>query len=268
MGSDPSKNDGFISRINLDGSHDIAVVKPGVAGFTPKQCSIDEATRTLYWCDREGMRIWRAKLPAPATSTSSSDAERLDPELLYQSYHGDEQAAEHARQDLTNHCVGIAVDSKRGRIYWTQKGPSKGGKGRLFAAGVDVPQGEQPSSRGDVVCLIKDLPEPIDLEVDHARNVLYKTDRGAEPRGNTVSRVDLNVFAGQGIEGVKPDAVSEEILVEHLHEAIGLALDLDGGKMYFTDLGGSVYQAALDGSGKREVAKGVGDLTGICFVRV
>ncbi|KAK3065976.1 hypothetical protein LTS18_002173 [Coniosporium uncinatum] len=115
------------------------------------------------------------------------------------------------------------------------------------------------------------LPEPIDLELDHSSTYLYKTDRGAEPRGNTVSRVDLAVFGkGTGIEPVKQAVqsgeteVREEILDEHLHEGIGLALDEREGRMYFTDLGGSVYSAKTDGSDKKEILKGFGGgLTGI-----
>jgi len=34
--------------------------------------------------------------------------------------------------------------------------------------------------------------------------------------------------------------------------------------MYFTDLGGSVYAADLDGSKKKEILTNMGDLTGIC----
>ena len=190
-------------------------------------------------------------------------------ELLYQSGSGDE-----ARSDQGNHCVGIAVDARAGRIYWTQKGPPKGGVGRLFAAGIDLLKGEKPEARSDVVCLMDNLPEPIDLEIDKQRNMLYKTDRGAEPMGNTVSCIDLGVLGdGRGIEqGVMETAikkrVQEEILTSHLHEAIGLALDERAGKMYFTDLGGSVYSANFDGSDKKEVCKGIPDLTGICVVHV
>ena len=33
-----------------------------------------------------------------------------------------------------------------------------------------------------------------------------------------------------------------------LQEGIGISLDLKGGRMFFTDLGGNVYSAGLDGS--------------------
>lgn len=183
------------------------------------------------------MRVWRANL----------DGSR--PEILYQSAEGDD-----ARKDQRNHCVGIAVDASRNKFFWTQKGPPKGGQGRLFSANMDLATGETPSNRSDLTVVMKDLPEPIDLEADHAGQVLYKTDRGAEPRGNTVSRIHLD----------KDGEVVEEILVQHLHEAIGLALDLNEGRMYFTDIGGSLYSASMDGSDMKVILDSLGDLTGIC----
>lgn len=61
-----------------------------------------------------------------------------------------------------------------------------------------------------------------------------------------------------------PDAQrTPEILLTHLMEGIGLALDPDGGHVYVTDLGGSVYTAGLDGSNRSEILVAQGNLTGI-----
>jgi hypothetical protein len=51
-----------------------------------------------------------------------------------------------------------------------------------------------------------------------------------------------------------------------LREGIGIALDVRGGHMFVTDLGGSVYRAKLDGSDRRTLLAGQGGLTGIAFV--
>jgi hypothetical protein len=59
-----------------------------------------------------------------------------------------------------------------------------------------------------------------------------------------------------------------EILVRGLHEGIGLALDLKGGRMFFTDLGGNVYSAHLDGSDQQTLLTGQGSLTGIAYVEL
>ena len=72
-------------------------------------------------------------------------------------------SSETDRTDARNWCVGIAVDTERKKIYWTQKGPSKGNEGRLFSAGINLPAGEDSQNRSDVVLLLDKLPEPIDL---------------------------------------------------------------------------------------------------------
>jgi hypothetical protein len=47
-----------------------------------------------------------------------------------------------------------------------------------------------------------------------------------------------------------------------------MALDLKGGRMFITDLAGSVYSAGLDGSEKRTLLAAQGNLTGIAFVEL
>ena len=41
------------------------------------------------------------------------------------------------------------------------------------------------------------------------------------------------------------------VLITHLMEGIGIAIDFKGGRMFLTDLAGSVYSARLDGSEKQ-----------------
>jgi hypothetical protein len=53
-----------------------------------------------------------------------------------------------------------------------------------------------------------------------------------------------------------------------LEEGIGIALDLKGGRMFLTDLGGSVYSANLDGSNKKTVLAAEGNLTGIAYTEI
>ena len=59
-----------------------------------------------------------------------------------------------------------------------------------------------------------------------------------------------------------------EILFTHLMEAIGLALDLKGARMFITDFGGSVYSANLDGSNRRTLLFAEGNLTGIAYAEM
>jgi hypothetical protein len=61
------------------------------------------------------------------------------------------------RRDETRWCVGITIDPKLGKIYWTQKGPTKGGLGRLCRANIDIPKGESPANRSDIEMLFDQL---------------------------------------------------------------------------------------------------------------
>ena len=52
-------------------------------------------------------------------------------------------------------------------------------------------------------------------------------------------------------------------------EGIGIAADLEGGRMFLTDLAGSVYSARLDGSRRsRHCSSLRGNLTGIAYAEL
>src|ERR1700721_1446119 len=234
----PNKEDGSIERANVDGSDHITVVPNGKT-FTPKQLQLDKHNGRLYWCDREGMRVMRSNIDGSNVET------------LIQTGHGETD-----RADLTRWCVGIAIDVEDGKLYWTQKGIDNAGVGRIFRAGLDIPKGETPTSRSDIEVLFDQLPEPIDLDLDLDNRVLYWTDRGDPPRGNTVSRAPLDVA---------PSSVEPEIVFTHLMEGIGLALDVPGNRMFMADLGGSLYTASLDGKTHKVLLAVQGNLTGVAY---
>jgi len=236
----PSQNDGAIERIDLDASNRCTIVPPGIT-YTPKQLHLDQRNQRLYWCDREGMRVMRCKLDGSAIET------------LVQTGEGPADRADQRRW-----CVGIAVDAERGHVYWTQKGADDSGQGRILRAGLELPAGASPDARSDIELLYDGLPEPIDLELDLRQRLMYWTDRGDPPRGNTVNRAPMDAPAN----GARP---APDILFSHLMEGIGIALDLDGGRMFMTDLGGSVYTARLDGSDRKTLLYAQGNLTGIAY---
>jgi len=237
----PKANDGSILRSDLDGRN-VTTIVPSGGTFTPKQLQIDKKNGKLYWSDREGMRVMRANL----------DGSRV--ETLVDTSHGDLRPGSDARK----WCVGIAVDAGGGKIYWTQKGSDDAGQGRIFRANIQITQGQTPVNRQDIELLYDNLPEPIDLDLDIAHRVMYWTDRGDPPRGNTVNRAPMDPTPGKRKD--------PEILFSHLMEGIGLALDLKGGRMFITDFGGSVYSANLDGSNKKTLLVAEGNLTGIAYV--
>jgi hypothetical protein len=235
----PNLDDGSIERADLDGKNRRVIVPQG-ATFTPKQIQLDKKNGRLYWCDREGMRVMRSNL----------DGSQI--ETLVEAGRGDAD-----RRDLTKWCVGITIDPVRQHIYWTQKGPDKGGQGRLFRAGIEIPKGETADKRSDIEVFFDRLPEPIDLELDRKNRVLYWTDRGDPPRGNTVNRASIDA---------KPQA--PEIVLTHLMEGIGIALDVPRDRMFVTDFAGSIYSAKLDGSGERNFLYAQGNLTGIAYTEI
>jgi DNA-binding beta-propeller fold protein YncE len=237
----PNLNDGSIERADIDGKNRKVIVPEGVT-HTPKQMHLDKENGKLYWCDREGMRVMRANL----------DGSRV--ETLVETGRGDKDS-----RDQTRWCVGITIDPKLGKIYWTQKGPDKGNKGRLFRANIDVPKGQTAASRSDIEVLFDGLPEPIDLELDLENRILYWTDRGDPPRGNTVNRAPIDKIDKKA---------APEILITHLMEGIGIALDVPGNRMFVTDFAGSVYSANLDGKNERNFLYAQGNLTGIAYAEI
>jgi len=238
----PNLNDGSIERADLDGSNRKVIVPQGIT-FTPKQLHLEKRSGKLYWCDREGMRVMRANLDG------------TDVETLVQTGEGQDD-----RRDATRWCVGITVDPERRQIYWTQKGPDNSGLGVIFRAGMDVPEGEDAAGRTDIEVWLDELPEPIDLELDLESRILYWTDRGNPPLGNTVNRASIDAWAKNGL--------APKIIVSDLMEGIGIALDVPGNRMFFTDLGGSVYSAKLDGSEKRAFLFAQGNLSGVAFAEI
>ena len=236
----PHLNDGSVERADLDGGNRKTIASAG-GTFTPKQLHLDKENGKLYWSDREGMRVMRANLDGSQVET------------LVDTSQGDARPGRDARK----WCVGITVDPKRRQIYWTQKGPDNAGQGKICRAGVEIPRGETAANRSDIEVFFDLLPEPIDLELDLEHRVLYWTDRGDPPRGNTVNRASIDV---------KPAAL--EIVFDHLMEGIGVALDVPGNRMFMTDLAGSVYSANLDGSGKKILLAVQGNLTGIAYAEI
>ena len=239
----PTKNDGSVERVDLDGKNRVTIIGEGKT-FTPKQLHLEKKSGKLYWCDREGMRVMRANL----------DGSNI--ETLVDSSKGDPRPG----PDLTKWCVGITVDPDRRRIYWTQKGPDNAGKGRIFRAKIDIPKGETAANRTDIEVLFDGLPEPIDLELDLKNRLLYWTDRGDPPRGNTVNRTSLDADFSKH--------PTSDILLTHLEEGIGIALDFKGNRMFLTDLTGTIYSAKLDGTEKKPVLIAQGNVTGIAYAEI
>ncbi|WP_116201080.1 hypothetical protein [Amycolatopsis circi] len=227
-GLDYSARNGGLHAVSFDGTGARDVVPNGTL-TTGKQLAYNGS---LYWGDREGCRITRVR----PDGTGLTDLIVNEPD-----------------DSGMQECVGVTVDATH--LYWTQKGPAKGGVGRIFRAGLEIPPGETAGDRSDVETLWDHLPEPIDLEIHGG--YLYWTDRGAAPKGNTLNRAPL---PGPGRKGVEP-----EILASGFTEAIGLAVDDE--VAYVSDLGGRITAVPLSG-GESRVVVDMGELlSGIAGIR-
>jgi DNA-binding beta-propeller fold protein YncE len=242
MGEHWEQNDGFIERIDFDGSNRTMIIPKG-GTTTPKQLELDLANRLIYWCDREGMRVMRSNMDGSAITT------------LVVAGQGKED-----QKDETKHCVGIAVDHRRRQIYWTQKGAPNSGTGRILRTGIDLPKGESPTNRTDIDVVLDRLPEPIDLEIEVDGDWLYWTDRGDPPKGNTLNRLY--------IAGDHNGDDEVEMLNGNLKEGIGLALDKKNDRAFVTDLGGNIYQFSMDSMDRKLLYQGKDGqgFTGIVFI--
>ncbi|XP_044716173.1 3-hydroxyacyl-CoA dehydrogenase-like protein LAM1 [Hirsutella rhossiliensis] len=213
----PPLNDGSVCSVRLDGTGAQPVLAPGQI-HTPKQLALDSKNNKLYISDREGLRVMRCNLDGSALET------------LVQT--GDFKNAQDAH-DYTKWC----------------KGPSKGNQGRIFCAPMEASGSREP------VCVLDNLPEPIDLDIDEKTNTLYWTDRGEIPYGNTFNRIQLDV-SGTRPAAEHPDAktgLRHEILVQNFDEAIGLARDADTGRWFVSDMGGTVWAFEADGKNKTRI---------------
>lgn len=213
-GLDYSGRTGGVHSIRSTGTDRRDLVAAG-AMTTGKQLASDGAGR-LYWGDREGCRV--SSVRTDGTGLRDLVVNAPAPDRLAE-------------------CVGVALDPARGHLYWTQKGPAKGGRGRILRAGLELPPGATPEDRPDVETLWDGLPEPIDLEI--VGDSLYWTDRGAAPDGNSLNRAPLPAAGGRG--------AVPEVLARSFDEAIGLAVDAPAGIAYVSDLGGRIWRVPLTG---------------------
>ena len=225
----PWAKDGSVFSCNLDGGN-LERLIPASSIHTPKQIAVDDSTGTLYFADREGECIWRCDVAGANLR-----------KILCCGVDGEEM---HMRRP-----VGLAIDVRRRQIVWTQKGPPKGGRGRIFRSGLDALDGLEAEQADVASCLLDSLPEPIDVQIDHENNTLYWTDLGDPPHGNSLNRLNLDTF-DPNVERDSLLHLGYEVLDRGLREPIGLHLDLEARHVYVTALGGFLYRIAVD-RGKR-----------------
>src|SRR6516165_1005613 len=242
---------GRLFSINPDGSGKTIIV---TGCPVPDGVAVDVEAGHIYWTNmgvpsaNDGS-IERVDLDGNNRTTIVPSGDTYTPKQLHldavgrKLYWGDREGMRVMRCDLDGSNVETLVQA---------------GLGRILRAGIDLPAGESATSRSDIEVVFKDLPEPIDLEIEHTTRTLYWTDRGDPPNGNTVNRAELDTIG-----------LSEpEIVMTHLMEGIGIALDPAHNRMFVTDLGGNIWTAGFDGTGNRPVRALQGNLTGIAYAEV
>ncbi|KAJ6441303.1 alcohol dehydrogenase [Purpureocillium lavendulum] len=244
----PPQNDGSVCSAALDGS-DPRIVIPKGKVHTPKQLAVDKENGKLYISDREGLRVIRCNL-------DGSDFETI---VLNGDLNNDSE-----RLDATKWCVGMTLSKKYGVFYWTQKGPPKSGKGAIYCAPM------AGSGKRKPICIIDDLPEPIDVDIDEDTNTLFWTDRGEIPYGNTLNKLALSA-SGTSPATKELDSVTGlrySIVAQHFDEAIGLVYDRDTRQWFVGDMGGNIWRHDVGASGKTKVLEEQNRaFTGITLVR-
>ena len=124
---------------------------------------------------------------------------------------------------------GIAVDAAGGKVYWTERTGDRSGRIR------------RANLNGTSVQLVKELTSvPQGLALDTENGKLYLTNGWGR-----VQRMNLN---GSGFE---PN------LIVNLKSPRGIAVDVAGGKVYWTETG-KIRRANLDGSNRQDIATGLG----------
>lgn len=240
---------GSLQRADLNGSNVTTVVPKG-GTYRPKQMTIDLRNGKLYWSDREGMRVMRSNLDGSDVETLVETGQRVEGQ----------------RGDPKDYCVGIALDLTHNEMYWTQRG-DRSNDGSIRRASMDIPKGEDPAHRTDIQVLFDRMPEPVDLALDlRTRTMYWTSDGGTGDGADTVSRAPMDppVDPKGGYDPAQRK--DRQILVKGLNAGIGITLDLAEGRMFFTDLGGNVYSAKLDGSDEKTLLSEMGGLTGITYV--
>jgi hypothetical protein len=113
----------------------------------------------------------------------------------------------------------------------------------------------KPAKRLSMRQIFKNLPEPIDPELNLANRTIDWNDQRDSPLGNTVNPAPVDVSAGD----------APQVLLGGLQEAIGLVLDLTNRQIFFNDPGGSRHAAAVYDADLRLIFGDQGHLTGIAY---
>lgn len=187
---------GRVWRMNYDGTMpEILVSRSQTAGHEYQQLvgiAVDPEGAMFYFGDKDSRKIYRAAMTLPDGMTH---ADRTDLEELYAGGPATEP-------------IDLDLDLENRHLYWTDRGTNT-----LQRAGMDLPAGETPQSRTDIVVLASGFQEAIGLSIDFVDRIAYTT----EFNNRRVSRIKLNA------EGAMPPAEPAEEIARNGSTGIAFA---------------------------------------------
>ena len=258
---------GTVTVMDTDGSNKITLVK-GKEVIEPDGIEVDVAGGKMYWTDmgsggaadksvaiNDG-RIMRADLdgknletvvPLGQTSTPKQlaldvaggkvywsdrgdvEGENVNPKIMRANLDGSSLETIVA-SDLMSP-VGIALDTANGKVYFTDRYANDIKRANLDGSDVEV--------------VVRDTEYPVDLALDLDKRVFYWTARKAGA-----------LFRGE-LDGKETDGASLSPIITGLNAPIGVVLDGENGKLYYTDVivpdSGSIWVADIDGSHAKQL---------------
>jgi sugar lactone lactonase YvrE len=140
--------------------------------------------------------------------------------------------------------VGIALDTPNGKVYFTDRYANDIKRANLDGSDVEV--------------VVRDTEYPVDLALDLERRVFYWTARQA----GGLYRTEM--------DGNEIDGASLSPIVTGLHAPIGVALDRENDRLFYTDVitssqSGAIWVSDFDGRNAKQIATTSLPL-GLCFV--
>jgi hypothetical protein len=127
---------------------------------------------------------------------------------------------------------GIAIDEVGKHIYWTNMGKVSADDGFILRANLD-------GSNVTTIVPAGGTFTPKQLKIDSKNKKLYWSDR----EGMRVMRANLD---GSNIETMVITGTSEDHRKDQSRWCVGLALDIEGGKVYWSQKGGdNAYQGTI-----------------------
>ena len=206
-------NDGRIMRADLDGQNVETLVPTGIT-TTPKQLALDVDGGKVYWCDRGDVgdknvnpKVMRANLDGSSVETLVS-TNLMSP-------------------------VGIALDTAKGKLYFTDRYANNIKRANLDGTDVEV--------------VVKETEYPVDLAIDFESRLIYWTAR--EAGGVYRANVDGNDIDGASLIPI----------ITGISAPIGVTIDRKNNKLYYTEViisppSGHIWESDMDGSNAKKIA--------------